>query len=273
MSFTDVARSHARAVRLWLAALALMPVATLAVGAEPPSDPELEQLRDRVLATLPDLHRDDIRRSPAPGLFEVRSDNAFGYVTADGRYLVSGDVIDLNTGERITERRRDQARLEQIGRLSGGGIEFAPPPENIKRWIVVFTDVDCEYCRLLHKEVPELNRRGVGVRYLFFSKYGAPSKAFDRAQQVWCDADRHDLLNADLLSGELPAKKPRSLCKNPVMDQYQAAVHMGLRGTPIAVLPDGSLFSGYARAAELIDEMDKREAAAAGFSPQVGAAP
>lgn len=230
------------------------------------TDAELEQLRDRVIKNLPDVRRENIQRSPATGLFEIRIDNAFGYVTSDGRYLVAGDVIDMSSGERITERRRGQTRLQEIEKLQAGAIEFAPPPDQLKRWITVFTDVDCEYCRLLHREVPELNRRGIGVRYLFFSKYGAPSEAADRAQQIWCSKDRHEVLDHGLLTGELPKKKPRSLCKNPVIDQYLAASRMGLRGTPMTVLADGSVFAGYTKAAELVAEIDKREAAAAQFS-------
>ena len=39
----------------------------------------------------------------------------------------------------------------------------------------IFTDVDCGYCRKLHKEVPALNKAGIEVRYLAFPRGGLQS--------------------------------------------------------------------------------------------------
>lgn len=233
-------------------------------------DFELERMRDRLATRLPDVRREDIQRSTAAGLYEVRANHAFGYVTADGRYVLSGDLVDLDTGEPVTERRRNLERLRTVDALAPGAIVFAPV--GVMSWITVFTDVDCEYCRLLHREVPKLNRLGIGVRYLSFSKFGAPSKAYDRARVVWCQKDAQAALNVGLLTGVVPSREP-SCSNDPVHDQYKAASDMGLRGTPAVVMPDGSLFYGYAKAEKLADEMHKRMVEAARFSKQPPPAP
>ncbi|MCR3954382.1 disulfide isomerase DsbC N-terminal domain-containing protein, partial [Aeromonas hydrophila] len=75
----------------WLRTLAGLLCTLLAASAPAQQpDPELEQVRDKLAKSLPDVQRQNIVRSPAPGLYEIHQAHAFGYVTADGRYLVSG---------------------------------------------------------------------------------------------------------------------------------------------------------------------------------------
>lgn len=239
----------------------LLPALALsgALAAAEPRDAELEQLRDRVVAALPGLRREDVRRSPAAGLFEVRVGHAFGYVTADGRYLLSGDLVDLATGAQLTEQRRREQRLKTVEDFKDDAIVYAPPEEGLRWWVTIFTDTDCEYCRMLHRQVPEMNRRGIGIRYLFFSKYGAPSDAFRRAQTVWCSRDPRAALDRGLLAGKV--EDVSSLCDNPVLEQYLAAQGMGLKGTPAAILPDGRVFYGYVDAEGLLSELEQPEGA------------
>ena len=47
--------------------------------------------------------------------------------------------------------------------------------------ISVFTDIDCGFCRKLHKEVLNLNALGVEVRYLAFPRAGLDSKSYQKA--------------------------------------------------------------------------------------------
>lgn len=230
-----------------LAALALAAWLPLAAHA---ADDALERVRDRIAKLLPEVPRENITRSPADGLFEVRSGIRFAYVTADGRFLVSGDMVDLDSGEAITEAHRNQQRLDVVATRRDDAIAFSfgTPRE----WVTVFTDVECHYCQLLHREIPEITRAGIGVRYLFFSKYGAPSQAYDEAQSVWCQGDRLDALNKALLKRELPKT---TVCRNPVGDHYATAAQLGVRGTPATILPDGSLFYGYVKAQEFVERV------------------
>jgi len=236
--------------------------AASAAAADPavPVDTVLEQMRDHLASRLPEVRREDIVRSASPGLFEVRAEHTIGYVTADGRFLLSGSLVDIDTGERITERRLNEDRLQTIAPLLSGAIEFAPAAPT--QWITVFTDIDCQYCRLLHQEVPRLNEQGVGVRYLFFSRFGEGSKPYERARAVWCQKDRRGALDAGLRAGVVSSRKV--VCDDdPVRQQYQVASDLSLRGTPVSIFPDGSVYYGYAKAEALIQELTQRQAAAA----------
>jgi thiol:disulfide interchange protein DsbC len=49
-------------------------------------------------------------RSPVSGLFQTSIDSVSGYVSADGRYFVAGDMLDLASRRNVTEERRKERR-------------------------------------------------------------------------------------------------------------------------------------------------------------------
>ncbi len=63
-------------------------------------------------------------------------------------------------------------------------VVFAPAAP--KYTVTVFTDVDCQYCRALHKQIAEYNRLGVKVRYMFYPRTGPNTASWSKAEQVWC---------------------------------------------------------------------------------------
>ena len=43
--------------------------------------------------------------------------------------------------------------------------QIAFAPENPEYELMVFTDIDCGYCRKLHAQVPEYNENGISIPY------------------------------------------------------------------------------------------------------------
>lgn len=209
---------------------------------------ELEAVRDRVQQVLPEVLREDVRPAAA-GLYEIQRGSAFGYVTADGRYFLRGDLIDLHSGEVLTESRRREFRAATVQRLDATAIVYAPPAEQIKQTVHIFVDVDCDYCRQLHKELPAMNAKGIAVRYLFYPRRGEKSEGYGQAQNAYCAADPRIALDT-MFSGRV-LDEARTDCENPVAEQYRAALSIGVRGTPAIILPDGSLLYGYQSASGL----------------------
>jgi thiol:disulfide interchange protein DsbC len=74
----------------------------------------------------------------------------------------------------------------------GEAIEFGAA--KAKYTVLVFTDVDCPYCRKFHEEMGELEARGIAVRYLAFPRSGAGTKAWRTMAAVWCAGDRREAL-------------------------------------------------------------------------------
>jgi thiol:disulfide interchange protein DsbC len=207
-------------------------------------DSQLDKFRKDIGARLPGVTPDMVTPSAAPGIYQVQKGQDFGYVTSDGRYLIHGDMIDLVTGEEITEQLRGDSRKALISQFGPDEvIEFAP--KNPKYFITVFTDVDCGYCRKLHSEMAQYNAQGIGVRYLFYPRSGPNTPSFQQAQAVWCSADRREALTAAKRGVHINTP---SNCPNPVQRQYDAGDALGVNATPTLVLPDGELVRGYVRA-------------------------
>ena len=212
-------------------------------GCASAEDSQLEKVRKSVTANenLQGITPDMVTRSIAPGLYQIRKGSAFGYVTADGRYLIMGDMMDLVTGEEITEKARAATRLAQLKQFGPDQvIEFAP--KDPKHVVTVFTDIDCGYCRKLHQEMAQYNQAGIAIRYLFFPRSGPNTPSFDSAKAVWCSADRREALTQ--AKRGVPIKASTS-CPNPVQKHYDAGEALGINATPMMVLEDGEIVRGY----------------------------
>lgn len=207
-------------------------------------------------AHLDGLNPEQIQRSPAPGLYEVQDGMAFGYLTADGRYLIQGDLVDLESGAVITEARRNAYRARRVSELADRAIAFVPAKKRKERYrISVFVDVDCRYCREFHQEVAALNKAGIAVQYLFYPRKGNRSEGFKFAERAYCAKDEVRALD-QMLKGQKATGRTKKHCKSPVAEQLAAALELEVRGTPMIVLPDGSIIYGYIPAKTLGEILD-----------------
>lgn len=202
-----------------------------------PASGSLEEKLAAVVGQAPD----QVRPSAAPGITEARWGSQFAYVTHDGSYVIFGDMYNLDTREEITETSRRGERLQQLSELGADNtIEFAPA--EVKHTITVFTDIDCGYCRMLHRQMGDYNARGIAVRYVFFPRSGPDTDSFRKAQAVWCSADRRSALTQAKNSGSISGPTD---CSNPIQREFDLAMKLGIRGTPLIVLPDGETIPGY----------------------------
>ena len=126
------------------------------------------------------------------------------------------------------------------------------PVGTLKGTVTVFTDVDCFYCQKLHKEVPELNRLGIKVRYLAYPRAGLDSESYRKIATAWCAENPQDAIT------RLKAREslPENVCsQNPVAAHFQLGQQVGVTGTPALLLDDGTLVSGYMPAQQLVERM------------------
>jgi len=219
------------------------------------ADDTVDTIRAAVAKIIPGSTPDSIQPSQLPGMYEVTLGADVFYVSEDGRYLFHGSLMDLNSGENLTENKRAAGRLKLINTVDESQmIVFAP--KKVKHTITVFTDIDCPYCRRLHSEMPQINALGIKVRYLFFPRAGKKSKSYGKAVAVWCAKDRKQALT------DAKAGKPINMktCANPV-DKHMALVNeLGLEGTPTMVLENGQMIPGYVPPARLASILDSEAA-------------
>lgn len=217
------------------------------VAAMPVAASEIDAVHDSLRQAMPNLKKSDIRKSPVQGIYEVNRGMSYFYVTKDGRYVFSGDLVDVKNGQSITELRRKDVRMAQMKQL-GDEAMISFPAKKEKYAVTVFTDIDCGYCRKLHREMTDYNDAGITVHYLFYPRSGPGTPSFTKAENVWCSENQNIAMTTAKNGGTVEAPQ----CTNPVGQHYELGQQMGVRGTPAVVLPDGGMQPGYLPADRLL---------------------
>ncbi len=195
---------------------------------------------------IPAMQPEQIVQTPIAGIYEVKYGTEIYYASADGLFLIRGEVFDLAQKKNLTEESRSAARRLLVESLDQNSMIMFTPKE-VKHHVTVFTDVDCGYCRKLHQEIEELNGYGIEVRYMLFPRDGVDSESAAKAESVWCADDRHKALT-EVKLGKDVAKKS---CANPIARNIELADQIALTGTPTIILDNGEVVSGYLPAAKL----------------------
>jgi len=225
----------------------LASLALLAATGAARADDTVDQLAAKLKVQPTDIHPAQVA-----GLYQVTLGPEVTYVTADGRYLLRGDIVDVKSGKDLTREQRDQARLAYIGRLSPADM-IVFPVGHPKHVLTVLTDIDCQYCRAIAREMPELAAKGVELRYLAYPRAGVGSSSWDKAVAVWCAKDRQAAYR-DAMGGKPVAS---AKCDEaPVAAGYDLAQRLGATGTPQIITETGQLIDGYVPAAQLVPLLD-----------------
>lgn len=230
--------------------VAAMPAATVA-SKTVPGTPDA-RARAAVDALGPQLKIEHVGAAPLPGFREVIVGGQVLYISDDGKYMMQGTLIDLGTQTNLAEVSMAKLRRDLIKSIPvADRIVFAPA--NPKYKVVVFTDIECGYCRKLHSEIAQYNQQGIAVEYLAFPRMGLASDDFKKMEAVWCSPDRRKALT--------DAKNDRAVaasrCTSPVAMEYAIGQRAGLTGTPMILSEDGRQLGGYLPPAELRAALDK----------------
>lgn len=239
-------------LRKLLFALFVGAVAIAAGAVDRPSengapDPAAEKAVRAALQNLaPGVKPDSIAVAPLPGFYQVIAAGQLVYVSTDGKYMLTGDLVDLGAKRNLSERGWAAFRKAELAKVPASQrIVYAPP--HPKYTVTVFSDVNCGYCRMFHSHIAQLNAEGIAVEYLAWPREGVtdtagkPTDTYREMVSVWCAADRRAAFTA-AKQGKAP--KPAS-CPNPVKDEFDLGVKLGVTGTPMVLGPDGMVLGGY----------------------------
>lgn len=202
---------------------------------------ELERVRAKVADVFKEIEPQHVSNSPIDGWYTIRKGAIIAYISADGRYLLQGDLIDLDDEVNLSEAARNEARMEMLAALPEDKMIIFRP-ENPKFSVSVFTDIDCTFCRRFHSQIGEYLAQGIEVRYLLYPRSGPGSDSWAKAEKVWCADDRNAALT---LAKQDKPFKTHKCDASIVQTHYTLGQDVGLRGTPAIVLQDGTLVSGY----------------------------
>ena len=230
----------------------------LAVSTPVLAEDDFSAVEERIRALAPNAGSIAISETPIEGILMVQVSGDIVYATSDGKYLIQGRVIDMDTREDLTEGAKAEVRREVMADMdTSNQIVFAPEEPTYE--LTVFTDIDCGYCRKLHEQVPQYNEEGISIRYMAFPRAGIGSRSYEKAVTVWCSDDQQQAMTEAKAGMEMAPIQ----CENPVAEQYQLGMTLGVSGTPALLTPDGQLIPGYVPPAQLRQRLDRMNPEAA----------
>lgn len=231
----------------WLLAslILVLPLAS-AQEAEPVS-------REDIAARLNGVEAEDLKDSVVKGFYEINVGSKVGYISADGRYLLEGELYDLESSRNLTEESRARARVDILSGVDPNQmIVFSPKDGEVKHTITIFTDVDCGYCRQFHREIDQVTALGVEVHYLFYPRTGPNTDSWTKAERVWCAEDRNSALTNAKLGGSVPEA---TCAETPVAEHYDLGHQVGVTGTPSIYTTSGIHIGGYLSPQQLLSTL------------------
>jgi thiol:disulfide interchange protein DsbC len=234
--------------RLAMAAVAGAAVTAMlgiTVQAYAAGEPTLDKVKAGLKKTLGD--RVDIKgveASPVPGLYEVNLGPQIIYTDASGRYILSGELIDTQTGTNLTE-----ARLADLNKIKWSDLPLQQAIKWTKgdgsRKMAVFADPNCGYCKRIEHTFQQMDNVTV---YTFLFPILSPDST-TKSKQIWCSADkakawRDWMVNQTALNG-------KGECTTPLQQNLALGKSLNVTGTPAVFFADGSRIPGAADQATL----------------------
>lgn len=189
-------------------------------------------------------------------LCEVVAGSNLFYTDSQARHLIIGRVYDLETRTDLTAARLLEVSPDTLARggpKAGEAARRAParldleslPDKGLIAWgpedgprVVVFSDLACPYCRMLHQTLASL-----GARVAEYPIAILGSRAL--AEKVMCAQDPAKALAA-VYGGDPEVNfPPRANCDTRLIDANEAFFQaQGWQGTPVLIRSDGQVAEG-----------------------------
>ena len=192
----------------------------------------------------------EIRPTVLTNIFEVELNTGeMLYSDISGDYLFAGDMYQTTDSGlmNLSAGIRQVRTLEKIAAIPEDQMIIFTPEVDIKASLTVFTDVDCTYCRALHRDMDAMLERGIEVRYMAYPRGGENADSYQKMISVWCSEDRHKSLTQAKNGQNLPEAE----CETPVLAHHALGNALGITGTPALIFPDGRLIPGYVEVDQL----------------------
>lgn len=212
-------------------------------------------VEEQIRSLAPQAQSVAISETPVENLLMVQIDGDIVYATSDGKFLIQGRMIDMETRVDLTEGAKSDIRRSLLASVDASKqITFAP--EEPQYDLMVFTDIDCGYCRKLHAQMAEYNQQGIAIHYMAFPRAGIGSRSYEKAVSVWCANDPREAMT----EAKAGAEPDPAQCDNPIAEQYQLGRDLGVSGTPSLLTAEGQMIPGYVPPDQLRERLDRMAA-------------
>lgn len=198
-------------------------------------------VKKAVEAAYPKFKVDSVTKTGYAGLYEVfmagqiiYTDEKMTFLIAEGRLVDPKSKKDI-TGERLEELMKidfSSLPLDQAIKVVKG---------NGSRKLVVFSDVDCPYCKRLEQN--ELaNITDVTVYTFLYPIQQLHPDAEAKSRSIWCSSNRVKAWEDWILRNQLP--KSTGNCEVPLEKVGELAKKIGVTSTPTLIFSDGKRMLG-----------------------------
>ena len=240
--------------RIPLAALVCSLLFSLATVAQAAEVSEAEMVRLLKLR-FPDVEIESPELTPLNGVYQTRIDGRYVYLLDGGRYIIVGDMIDLQDYRNLTQMSRREEVVRELASFSDDELIVFPAKNEELAVLTVFTDTSCGYCQQLHREVGYLQQAGISVRYFPFPRGGSQGPGYSDLKKVWCSADRRKAMG--IAKGTSAGTLGGNNCAaGSMVDRgYELGNRLGIRGTPSLYAANGTQFKGYVPYKQLIPQL------------------
>jgi len=174
---------------------------------------------------------------PISGIYEVIVGNEVFYTDKNSKYLIQGEIINLDTGKNITEQRQSD-----LNRIKWSDLPQANAIKTVRgngsRQLAIFSDPNCGYCKRLEKSLQQLDNVTL---YTYLIPILSPDST-QKAKQIWCSSDPYKSYTDWMINGISPSGKGD--CATPLDKNLALAKTYGITGTPTLFFTDGSRFPG-----------------------------
>jgi thiol:disulfide interchange protein DsbC len=214
-----------------------------------------DKLKGVIEKKFPGIRIRRVEATEIPGwyLVETETDSPDGimYMHRDGRYVLAGNVFDLDMGRNLTSELSQGRHLQVLSFLnSSNSLWLKPPVEKVARPLIIFDDPDCPVCRQMHGEVKKLVAAGVPVSVVLFPLRSIHPESYQKSVAIWCAEDREAVLDHAMASK--PIEMVSVSCVHPIDENLQLAKRLGIHKTPTMFLPNGRRIEGFHAASDLL---------------------
>ena len=208
------------------------------------------QLRKTLAERVPALAQiDEIRKTPMPGVLEVRVGTDILYTDAEGNFLIQGNLMDTRSRKNLTEERVEKLTAVKFDELDlKNAITIVRG--NGKRKLAVFEDPNCGYCKRFEKDLQKVNN--VTVHLFLIPILGQDS--VDKSRQIWCSMNKAKTWDDWMLRDVTPKGAP-SCNTDALTANLDFAKKYRITGTPTIVFADGARVPGAINAQQIEQQL------------------
>jgi len=198
-------------------------------------------VKKAVEAAYPKFKVEKVTKTPYTGLYEVFMGGQIIYTDEKMSFLIAeGHLVDPKTKKDLTSER-----LEELTRVDFSSLPLNQAIKVVKgngsRKLVVFSDVDCPFCKRLERN--ELaNVTDVTVYTFLFPIEQLHPDAASKSKLIWCAKDRVKAWEDWILRDQLPSAA--GSCEVPLDKVGELARKVGVTSTPTLIFADGKRMLG-----------------------------